>query len=269
MEGLKQAVRDDPVGSAIAALLAVFVTLLGAQMAMRYAPPPIIHVAWPIHLPDMWGPRPTPVPLPPHEWEQKADPDDVFHGETVEISYWGKPDATYAKSATRKAERFRGLVVHYTEDRPALAFVEYQHNGDDDRGGSFGYHFYVDRWGRVFQGAPLSKRTNHIKPPMHKARRHGVATHLGSNNSIGVSMVGGCWRNPAKLTPITKSCDGEKLTQAQQDAGERLIRALMLHYHLEPSDVFGHGDLQHDRSEFEGSTLTRLIRSGWQTAGMR
>lgn len=202
---------------------------------------------------------PAPVNKPPAEWRATARPEDVLVVPGLDIAYWGRKDVDYGIRATRDAQPFEAVVVHYTEDRPALAFVEYQHNGDDRRGGSYGYHFYCDKWGRAFQGAPLGKRTNHIKPSGHKNRTKR-GKHLDSSNAVGVSMVGGCYRIPGKKA-ITASCDGERITEAHQQCGLAIIRALQTEYDIPRHAVYGHGDLQHDRSEFEGSTLTRIIRS--------
>jgi N-acetyl-anhydromuramyl-L-alanine amidase AmpD len=203
--------------------------------------------------------RPAPVNKPPPEWRATARPNDVLMISGLEVAYWGRKDREYGIGATRAAQPFEGIVVHYTEDRPALAFVEYQHNGDSKRGGAFGYHFYCDKWGRAFQGAPLSKRTNHIKHEGHKNRTKR-GRHLSSSNAVGVSMVGGCYRTPGKK-PITASCDGERITAAQQNCGLAIIRALQAEYDIPRHAVYGHGDLQTDRSSFEGSTLTKIIRS--------
>jgi N-acetyl-anhydromuramyl-L-alanine amidase AmpD len=152
------------------------------------------------------------------------------------------------------------VVFHYTENRPALQFIRYQHNGDDNRGGAFGYHFYCDRKGNAYQGAPLSVRTNHIKPTGHRQRKTAWR-YWSSSNTVGIGMVGGCWRDPNKRKPITASCDGERLTEPQKRCGMAIARALQDRFHLEHDHVAGHGDLQNDRSDFEGSTLTAVMQA--------
>lgn len=252
---IRAAAEEDPLGAVIVALLVVLIALMTAAMIEQQVR------VWSgdRHTPYVPIP-PPPIPLPPRDWREKAKSGDVFEAKGLTIHYWGNPAARYGISATNKADAFEGIVAHYTEDRPAVAMVQYQHEGDRSRGGSYGYHFYVDKFGRIFQGAPLSARTNHIKPPgAHSRTKKG--SRLANENAIGVSMVGGCYRNPGKRA-ITASCDGERLTDAQYASGLTLIKALQERYDIPRSSVWGHGDLQTDRSEFEGSTLSAKIRNG-------
>ncbi|MGI9479339.1 MAG: peptidoglycan recognition protein family protein, partial [Hyphomicrobiaceae bacterium] len=152
------------------------------------------------------------------------------------------------------------VVVHHTSAKPVKNLVTYGHVGDASRGGaSFGYHFYVGRDGHIVQGAPLGRRTNHIKFKTNKQRR-GTAKHLWSGNTIGVSLVGGCdplmrpdWR-------VWRRCSEEFVTKAQLRAGLAVIRALQAKFEMHCAAVFGHGDLQFDRRSFEGVRLSRLAR---------
>jgi hypothetical protein len=251
VSSIQQTVRDDPVGATIAVLLAALIVLLGAAIVLDRMPG---QEDWRDYI---FRPK---VPPPPAEWRRKVRDDDVLDDvDGLDIAYWGRIDATYARRATDNKKPFEGIVFHYTEARPALQFIRYQHNGDDNRGGSFGYHFYCDRKGNAYQGAPLSVRTNHIKPTGHRQRKP-VHRYWSSANTIGIGMVGGCWRDPYKRKAITASCDAEKLTTAQQRCGTLIAHALQARYGMDMGAVAGHGDLQHDRSEFEGSTLTAAIR---------
>jgi hypothetical protein len=201
------------------------------------------------------------LPEPPQAWRRQVRDDDVLEDVPgLPIAYWGRKDATYGRRVTATKQPFRGVVFHYTEDRPALNFIRYQHDGDDNRGGSFGYHFYCDKKGRALQGAPLSVRTNHIKPTGHRQRK-SEHRHWSSANTIGIGMVGGCWRDRNKKKPITASCDAERLTEAQKRCGLLIASALQERFKLDPAEVAGHGDLQNDRSDFEGSTLTAAIKA--------
>lgn len=250
MSSIHETIRDDPVGSAIIGLLVVLIALLGAMMVLERT-----HEDWRDWI---FPPR---VPAPPSEWRQAVRDDDVLDDVPgLHVSYWGRKDATYAIRATNTKQPFRGVVFHYTENRPALNFIRYQHAGDDNRGGSFGYHFYCDAKGRAYQGAPLSVRTNHIKPTGHRQRK-SVWRNWSSANTIGIGMVGGCWRDKKKRRPMTASCDAEKLTEGHKWCGTLIAKALQDRFSLDLDAVAGHGDLQNDRSSFEGSTLTAALKA--------
>lgn len=231
-------------------LLVGLIALLGAAMVLERT-----HENWRDWI---FTPR---VPAPPVAWRQAVRDDDVLDdAKGFRVAYWGRTDATYGVRATAAKKPFEAIVFHYTEDRPALQFIRYQHNGDDRRGGSFGYHFYCDKGGRAYQGAPLSVRTNHIKPTGHRQRKR-EGRYLSSSNTVGVAMVGGCWRDRHKLKPVTLSCDGERLTEAQKLCGMAVAHALQERFGLALDQVYGHGDLQHDRSTFEGATLTAAMKA--------
>lgn len=204
------------------------------------------------------GPEPAPT-----EWVTAATQDDRLAVDGMEIAYWGKPDARYSRYATKGKKKPKGIIVHFTRVKPVLWMVKYGHVRDASRGGaSFGYHFYVGRDGKVVQGAPLSKRTNHIKSIRRKERTQ-TARHLWSGNTIGISMVGGCDK---LLRPTVwwrmKRCGDEFLTPEQIKAGLAVIKALQQRFDMACRDVYGHGEVQTDRDDFEGATLARLVREG-------
>ena len=198
--------------------------------------------------------------LAPTGWAEAAKPDDRLVVEGRRIAYWGRPDARYSRYATRRARKPVAIVVHFTMAKPVRSLVEYGHKRDFGRGGaSFGYHFYIGRDGHIVQGAPLSRRTNHIKFRTH-GKRTEVARHLWSGNTIAVSLVGGCdplmrpdWRR-------MRGCSSEYATDAQTQAGLAVIRALQRQFGMACDAVYGHGELQTDRRSFEGRALSRLAR---------
>ncbi len=198
----------------------------------------------------------------PAAWLTGAKEDDRLIVAGLPIAYWGKPDARYSNYATKGKEKPVGIVVHFTRAKPVLWMVKYGHVQDKSRGGaSFGYHFYIGRDGKVAQGAPLSKRTNHIKSTKRKERTQ-IARHLWSGNTIGISMVGGCDRllRPNAWWRVT-NCSDEFLTDAQFKSGRALIKAIQERYNMRCREVYGHGELQTDRDNFEGATLTRRVRA--------
>lgn len=154
------------------------------------------------------------------------------------------PNFVYGRSASRNAQPFSGLVVHHTADKPIQNLVNYGKTVDRQRGGAFGYHFYVGKDGQIIQGAPLDKRTNHIKPPKH-GQRKGVSG-LSNANAIGITLVGA----------------EHGATPQQQAAAAKLGRTIMAEYGIGSDMVFGHGDLQHDRQHTEGAELVAMLRGG-------
>jgi N-acetylmuramoyl-L-alanine amidase len=197
---------------------------------------------------------------PPTEWRKAASDSDMLQIEGLEVAYWGRPDAAYSKYATRKRRKPVAIVVHHTSAKPVKNLVTYGHISDPNRGGgAFGYHFYIGRDGHIVQGAPLSRRTNHIKFKTNKQRRE-TAKHLWSGNTIGVTLVGGC--DPL-MRPDWKAwqrCTQEFATPHQLRAGAIVIRALQARFSMKCAEVYGHGDLQYDRESFEGVLLSRLVR---------
>ena len=200
-------------------------------------------------------------PAPPSDWASSAAATDLLNLAGYTIPYWGKPDAPYGVTATKRKTRPRAVIVHFTRAKPVLNMVKYGHARDFSRGGgSYGYHFYVGRGGRIAQGAPLSKRTNHIKPTYRKQRTK-TARHLWSGNTIGISLIGGC--DPIMEFEFFREwgCSGEYLTRAQRRAGLDLIRAIQAKFDIPCGEVYGHGELQTDRRNFEGKTLTDMARA--------
>jgi N-acetylmuramoyl-L-alanine amidase len=200
-------------------------------------------------------------PDPPPAWRALAKPGDILEVPGRTVVYWGDPDATYSRYANRRPHKPIGIVVHHTTPKRPVSLVKYGHRPDPTRGNAaFGYHFYIARDGRILQGAPLSKRTNHVKF-MTNPKRRGVAKQIWSGNAIGVSLIGACdpWRAPEPGKWF--ECARETITKAQLDAGLAVIRALQMRFGLDCEAVWGHGELQVDRKSFEGETLTRLARA--------
>lgn len=236
---------------AIAALLAAAT----AFIALRIAGVPLIQITDMIPV-DFIAPQ---LPQPDPAWRVTAGSSNILAIPGHQVAYWGRMDRGYGEHVTRHAVKPIAIVYHYTADVPMNRVVEYQHNGDRKRGGSYGYHIYVDKWGRVIQGAPLSKRTNHIKPAGHKQRRL-VGVRLNSSNALGIAFVGGC-----KLAPTSSlarmECVREEITAAQLQAGLAAGRAILARYDIPCGAVYGHGDLQHDRASFEGALATAALRA--------
>lgn len=198
----------------------------------------------------------------PEAWIKRASTGDVFSVAGLGISYWGDPNARYSKYATRSRRKPVAVVVHYTAAKPVKNLVRYGHMSDPNRGGaSFGYHFYIGRDGHIVQGAPLSRRTNHIKFKTNKQRRR-LGRHLWSGNTIALTLVGGCDPVMRPRWGRWYECSGEFITKVQLQAGLKVVRALQEKFGIACEQVYGHGELQFDRKSFEGLRLSKLAREG-------
>jgi len=148
----------------------------------------------------------------------------------------------YGLEATKKAKainyRVDGFILHHTSSNGSFqAILNYiskvARDKDGEKTGQFGYHFLVNRDGRITQAAPLNKRTNHIKPGSKSQR---VALHhLENHNTIGVSLYGGY-----------RTIDGinyhQPAPRVQLDAAYKLIVALGSKYDVSLERCWGHGD---------------------------
>jgi len=197
---------------------------------------------------------------PPVQWLLSSGPKEKLEVPGHDVAYWGKPDARYSIYATRGRQKPRAIVVHHTVPLPVRKLIAYGHRTDPYRGGaSFGYHFYIGRDGRIAQGAPLSKRTNHIKSSK-RPQRTSLARHLWSGNTMSLSLVGGCDPLRAPVWRHWRRCAKETATPAQVAAALAVIDALQARYGMACGQVYGHGELQTDRQPFEGAIVTRLAR---------
>lgn len=171
----------------------------------------------------------------------------------LSIIYRGDDSAPYGRSATARKRDFDSIVLHHNSpSRSTDWLVQYQIDGDPGRGGHFGYHFYIDPDGTIFQGAPMTKRTNHVKPPGH-VKRTSVGMIASNNSSIGIT----CVRAGPRYTP----------TAAQITSQDRLIRALAGAFGFSFANVFGHGEIQADRDRREGTSEAQNVR-GWTSVGL-
>lgn len=166
----------------------------------------------------------------------------------LEITYRGDASSPYGRSATASRRAFDSIVLHHNAANLTTDWlIRYQIDGDSTRGGHFGYHFYIDPTGAIFQGAPMGKRTNHVKSPS-RSQRKTFGRIASNNSSIGVTCV--------------KAGPAYSPTAAQIAAQDQLVAALAGAYGIAFTNVFGHGEIQSDRSAHEGASQAQKIR-GW------
>ena len=164
------------------------------------------------------------------------------------IIYRGDANCPDGRSATANRKQFDSIILHHNAAHLTTDWlIRYQIDGDTARGGHFGYHFYIDPNGSIYQGAPMGKRTNHVKP-LSRLERKPFGRVATNNSAIGVTCV--------KAGPIYTP------TAQQIAAQETLVRALAAAYGIPFSNVFGHGEIQSDRDHREGTSEASKIRGG-------
>ncbi len=175
--------------------------------------------------------------------------DDGERLEGMNIIYKGDASLPYGVTATKRAKPFKGIISHHpasAKGASVAGLIKYINTPRPPNGYMFGYHFVIDTDGTIYQAAPLTKRTNHIKPRDYKARTH-VARQLGNNNSIGVSFH------------LASHRENAAPTEPQVRAGLRLVDALeTLYGNL---GVYGHGEIQRDKQQKEGLAFAVTART--------
>ena len=171
----------------------------------------------------------------------------------LNIEYRGRDSCPYGKTATQMRKAFEAIIVHHTSpDHTTDWYVQYQIDGDPARGGHFGYHFYIAPDGKILQGAPLTKRTNHVKPSGEPQRRP-FGKHANNTNAIGITCSGA---GRPSFQPT-----------AQQVDFERLTAALCQTFSIDFDRIYGDGEIQTDRHETEGRSAALAMRHWAPTGG--
>jgi hypothetical protein len=164
---------------------------------------------------------------------------EAFQAPGVAIDYQGDPNFVYGKTASATAKPFSGIVLHHTGTESLEKSVSTGKVVDPVRKGAFGYHFYIGKDGEIVQGAPLSKRTNHVQPKN--------ASGLKNNELLGIALVG----------------TGEEPTRAQLDSLMALGVPLSRQFGIKPDKIFGHAQIQSDKGPKdlgEGVSTAKALR---------
>ena len=145
---------------------------------------------------------------------------------------------TFGKTATRKREPLKYLVAHHPavhktwDVRDTIDLI----NNPREDGHYYGYTFLIDVDGLIYQCAPLTKRTNHVKT---KRKRTRLAPYVNNRNAVGVCFQHAD-KNPEMAPNEAQMAAGLSLHRALQDVFDRAM------------PVYGHGQLQTDRNSKEG-----------------
>lgn len=185
---------------------------------------------------------------------KNTPPNFIPENKNVNINYyWQKHNSQeYGIDATKAAKPFQAIVLHHDLTGLTKQKLDYYGTVDEDRGGQFGYHFAIDREGRIYQTAPLNKRTNHIRwrqvsDDLNKQFLDQGLPVLSNSNTIGVSYLG-------TGTALTFS---DKLTEKAKQAYLKLIRELRAQFGDLP--YLTHGDLDSRKRETEGKPVSEFL----------
>lgn len=163
-------------------------------------------------------------------------------GEKIELVYMGNNNLPYGAAASARPGQVNMIVYHYPYGScDPIQSVSFGHTFDTSRRGFFGYHFYIAQDGRVLQGAPMFKRTNHTDPGSSR----GVVAY-NNNTSIGITLV----------------CGEKGPSEQQVMAAVKVGQALQIAYGVPNNRVFGHGEIQRSRGVGEGAPAQQRVRAG-------
>ncbi len=161
----------------------------------------------------------------------------------LKIIYKARFDIPYGINATLNKQDFKYIVMHWTASGHCNTekLIQDSQNYDTRRGGFIGYHFYIAPSGQIYQAAPMSKRTNHIKSSK-------AIGDVKSSNSIGISFV----------------CGERGYTQAQLKSALKLVSMLQKQYSIPTNHILAHPEVQTDKNKMEGLLAARFLRANSQ-----
>lgn len=159
--------------------------------------------------------------------------------DTLGVMYRGSTSVPYSDARPRP---FSMIVFHDpgSSQCDTSAMLAYGQTYDKKRDGMFGYHFYIARDGTIYQGAPLTKRTNHVSGSYRRTK-----LQYSNSSAIGISLM----------------CGHMKIPEAQLNAAVRLGHLLQVAYAVPSNRIFGHGELQFNRLPNEGIVAARATRT--------
>ncbi len=155
---------------------------------------------------QIWGARPVRVNV-----DQMGRIGTLTVHHSGGTSFWGR-SATEAADEIRKIQR-----IHQNENRWA----------------DIGYHYIVDRMGRVWEGRPLNYQGAHA---------HGRA----NRGNIGIVLLG--------------NFVNQDLNDSQAKALRLLVARLCRAYGIPAQRIFTHGEIRGGQTECPGPAVSRLVR---------
>ena len=196
--------------------------------------------------PQRWA-RPTtptrkPATVGPESKPAPAKPVivDGFSGEVIPRSRWSKRGPTLADM--RPMLPVTAITVHHEGMEPFLATSSLDTidrlnrvwNGHDGRGfGDIGYHFVIDRAGRIWEARSLRYQGAHVS-----ARNEG---------NIGVMCLG--------------NFDEQSMPALQRKALEHQLRVLAARYRVKSKSVLSHQEWKGARTACPGRNLQKSMNA--------
>jgi tetratricopeptide (TPR) repeat protein len=192
---------------------------LPPSLASRSAGPPPASAAAPEPA-EPAEPRGGPVKVIPRGWWNprpvKANVDPMGKISCLTIHHTGGP-TFWGRSAEEAADEIRKIQrVHQNENRWA----------------DIGYHYIIDRMGRVWQGRPLS---------LQGAHAHGDA----NRGNIGVVVLGNYLR--------------QEITAEQLRSLRSLVGKLCATYQIPSSQIYTHAEIRQGYTDCPGPAITRVV----------
>lgn len=109
--------------------------------------------------------------------------------------------------------------------------------------GALGVQFIIDEDGNLYRGLPAGSKGQHVASSKKKS---GAPKDLSNSTSQGVEIVGS---------------DDTKISLNQCKTALLLIKSLG----YEKSNIYGHGEVQSNKSPTEGATCKRYVLKYWDT----
>ena len=187
------------------------------------------------HLPGYTGPRPPkPQVTRPHSPDTPDGPVRVLHRR----KWHARPIGTNSTPMTRP---YRVTVHHSGIDEPSRQSLDeaaqsiksiQRFHQKERRWADIGYHYVVDRSGRIWQGREIHYQGAHAR---------GNA-NIGN---IGVVLLGNFTR--------------QRINNAQQRGLERFLNHLCYKHGLPRSRVYTHAEILHGKTDCPGPEISRII----------
>lgn len=143
----------------------------------------------------------------------------------------------------------RWITIHHdgmtpfvaTDERSSAGRIELIRNGHRGKGwGDIGYHFAIDRAGRVWEGRPLKWQGAHVKDH--------------NEGNIGILVIG--------------NFDEQSPSAMQLKALEKQVKMVMLKYKIPASRVKTHREWAGAKTACPGKSLQNYV-TGWRSRGIK
>ncbi|MGQ0484572.1 MAG: N-acetylmuramoyl-L-alanine amidase [Hyphomicrobiales bacterium] len=137
---------------------------------------------------------------------------------------WGNKLIYYNTAAVPLTELLNTVVVHHTDNQDSIQDVERKHKGEGFA--VIGYHFYIDEYGRVFEGRPLEIMGSHAG----QGSTSGGPTMDPDWGAIGIVLKGDFHRETGRLKAAEDAVFSSDPSAKQLQSLEDLVVGLQKHF---------------------------------------